>query len=116
MRQVTRPERIRERNEVARRQIALEGGLSPSDQAAAADSKTISEAEAVNLMLKSQGWQIVQSVLVERCAAIWNQFQDPTIVGEPAETLRLQAIKYSGIEDVITDILTKGERVQRRDL
>lgn len=110
---VMRPDKLRERQANERRDAALQGEDHPAAQRAKAVDQALENAEAVRLMVQSKGWKVLQEWLVGENTAIWNAFTDPVVVGEKAEIMRLQAIKYSGVEDVIEKILRTGEQIQR---
>lgn len=108
-----RPEKLRAHKAEAQLEAVMEGN-SPSREEASAE-RAASDAEYVTEMLQSKGWNVIRKRLVLKNSMLWQGFVDPSVIGERATILRMQAMKYSGIEDIIEEILREGNKVQRRE-
>jgi hypothetical protein len=116
LKSIMRPARLREKQAEQRRAQVSEEGGSVEVIPGAVTASMVEDAMAVKEMLRSKGWQVIQQRLVRHNARLWLDFVNPSVLGTRAETLRLQAMKYSGIESVIDEILQQGEAVQRSNV
>lgn len=96
---IRRPERLRE----AKRAEDSKPVMSGPDETEQAQL----EAQQVRQMLLTPGWKLVQAALNAKCLRLWDEIRDPLLTKERREQKIMEAIKYSGIQDVIEDILNK---------
>jgi hypothetical protein len=101
-----RPSRLREEAKDQGRNPIMSG---PEIQAT---EKILENIEAVRAMLDSPGWKVVRKYLTFKSSQAWDKFRDPRVTDEQAAILRREAIKYSGIQDVVEEIMaTKGNQL-----
>ena len=99
-----RPSRLREEAKDPARQPVMSGTDVP-----AAEQVQIN-IDAVRATLGSPGWKVIQKYLNYKSSMLWDEYRNPRVNDERAATLRREAIKYSGIQDVIEEIMaSKGK-------
>lgn len=98
---IRRPERLR----AAARAVPAQ----TTEHQEAADQR----AGAVRQTVQSQGWQYIQQHMNAKCVLLWEEFRNPRVSEERVRAIRLELIKYSGIQDVIDDLVNQGVSYDR---